>query len=354
MPTAVLDMNDRRAAWAMPSWVPGRVGEAFSAGWDLVVVEEETDGSGDGAGRLSTGVLDAVRSAEVYFGFGIPEALLEVGPHLRWVHSGAAGVGGSLTARMKESPVILTNSAGVHAPPIAETVIGMILYFLRGMDFAVQGQRSGAWSAEAYFARGAVRELAECTVGIVGYGGIGREVARRAAALGARVIACKRTPPDAGAGDLEAVAGAGRLGDRIEVGSGPGALDAVLRGGDAVVLCAPDTSETRGLLDEHALGRLKEGAILVNVARGSLVDERALEDALRSGRIRGAALDVFAQEPLPEGHPFWALPNVLVTPHVSAVTSGFWARETDLIAENVRRYLAGERLLNTVDKAAGY
>jgi phosphoglycerate dehydrogenase-like enzyme len=150
------------------------------------------------------------------------------------------------------------------------------------------------------------------------------------------------------------MAGGGSLADRIEVGHGPEGLTAVLSRSDVVVLCAPDTAETQGMLDAEALGRLKEGAILINVARGKLVDERALEDALRSGRIRGAGLDVFAQEPLPEGHPFWSLPNVLLTPHVSAVTKGFWARETALIVENVRRWLAGAPLLNTVDKSAGY
>ncbi len=355
MPHAVLDMRDLRAAWAMPSWVPAHLREALGDEWDLFVAEEETDGSGDGGSRLSPRVLDAVRPAEVYFGFGIPAALLEAGPALRWVHSGAAGVGSSLTPVMKERPVVLTNSAGVHAPPMAETVLGMILYFLRGLDFAVRGQREGVWSTEPYFAGGGtLRELTECTVGIVGFGGIGREVARRVAALGARVVACKRTPLRAGETDLETVAGGARLGGQIEVGHGPAGLEAVLTHGDVVVLCAPETPETRGMLDASALGRLKDGAVLVNVARGRLVDETALERELRSGRIRGAGLDVFAQEPLPEGHPFWSLPNVLLTPHVSAVTRGFWAREIRLIEENVRRYLAGEPLLNTVDKSAGY
>lgn len=356
MPRAILDMMDLRSAWAMPAWVPDRVREAFGKDWDLFVVEDETDGSGDGSSRLSPGLLEAVPSAEVYFGFGIPSELLEVGERLRWVHSGAAGVGSSLTSRMMDSPVVFTNSAGVHAPPMAETVLGMILYFLRGLDFAVRSQREGLWTTDPYFADGGtLRELSDCTVGIVGFGGIGREVARRVAALGARVIGVKRTPPAGGGGeDLETLAGGGHLGSRVELGHGPDGLDAVLSKSEVVVVCAPETPETRGMLNAEALARLKDGAVFVNVARGKLVDEDALARELRSGRIRGAGLDVFAQEPLPEGHPFWSLPNVLLTPHVSAVTRGFWKRETALIVENVRRYRAGEPLLNTVDKAAGY
>jgi len=353
MPRALLHMKDRRVLWEMPPWVPARIRAAFGADWELLAIEEAADGSGDGASGASVELLEAVRPAEVYLGFGIPTDILEAGRGLRWVHSGTAGVGGSLTPQMRERDLIFTNSAGIHAPPMAETVVGMILHFLRGLDLASRDQQRRVWSTEAYEAR-RPRELAECTVGIVGFGGIGREVARRVAALGARVVASKRTPAREGADDLEAVAGGGRLGDHVDVGHGREGLDRVLRESDVVVLSAPETDETRGMIDADALVRMKDGVILVNVARGKLIDEKALERALRSGRVRGAGLDVFAREPLPEDHPFWSLPNVLVTPHVSAVTDGFWERETALIVENVGRYLAGEPLRNTVDKAAGY
>ncbi|HSG46648.1 MAG TPA: NAD(P)-dependent oxidoreductase, partial [Longimicrobiales bacterium] len=180
------------------------------------------------------------------------------------------------------------------------------------------------------------------------------EIARRVAALGGKVVAVKRRPAAPGDADLAPVGGDGGLGDAIDLRHGPDGLDAVLSESDVVVLCAPETSETRGLLDAAALARMKDGALLVNVGRGKLVDEDALVAELRSGRLRGAALDVFAKEPLAPGHPLWEMPNVLVTPHVSAVTRGFWRRETELITENVRRYLAGEPLLNLVDKTAGY
>jgi phosphoglycerate dehydrogenase-like enzyme len=351
----VLDMNDRRPVWALPGWVPDRIRDTLPPGWDLQVLATKTDGSGDGAGRVGAEVLEAVAEAEIYLGYGIAEALLEAGPRLRWVHSGAAGVGSSLTPSMLTSPVLFTNSAGVHAPPMAETVLGMILHFGRGLDFAIAGQRRGRWEQEPFYeAESPVRELSDATVGLVGFGGIGREVARRVASLGARVIAAKRRPPEAGEANLETVAGHGALGSRIELLHGPSALDAVLRESDVVVVCVPETPETRNIIDGRALNVMKKDALLVNVGRGRLVDERALVDALTQGRIRGAGLDVFATEPLPAEHPLWSLPNVLLTPHVSAVTSGFWARETRLIVDNLERYFADEPLLNLVDKSAGY
>ena len=362
MPRVVLDMNDRRPVWAMPSWVPKRIRDALPSGWELVIMSDVTDGSGDGAARVAVGVLEAVAGAEVYLGYGIAAEVLRAGPGLRWVHSGAAGVGSSLTPEMLASPVVFTNSAGIHAEPMSETVLGMILYFVRGFDFATAGQARRAWSTEPFYLPGTpVREMKDTTVGLVGFGGVGREIARRVAGLGARVIALKRTAPRAGEADLPNVVGGGTLGDRIELLHGPSGLDAVLRESDVVVLCAPETAETRGLLDAAALARMKDGALLVNVGRGKLVDEAALVAELQAGRLRGAGLDVFTKEPLAPDHPLWALPNVLVTPHVSAVTRGFWERETALILHNLDCHVGGEdphapdtRWQNVVDKRAGY
>ena len=177
------------------------------------------------------------------------------------------------------------------------------------------------------------------------------------AALGARVIAAKRRPPQAGDETLTALGGGGDLDGRLQMVWGESGLDAVYGESDAVVICAPDTPETRGMIDQAALGRMKPGAVLVNVARGKLVDEEALIDALVEGRIRGAGLDVFSKEPLPADSPLWSLPNVLMTPHVSAVTRGFWSRETDLIVRNLTRFLGDAPLdewANVVDKRAGY
>lgn len=373
MPRVVLDLNDRRPVWAMPAWVPERIREALPAGWELAAMEEVTDGSGDGAGRVAPAVLEAVADAEIYLGYGIAAELLRAGPALRWVHSGAAGVGSSLTPELLASPTVFTNSAGIHAEPMAETVLGMILFFGRGLDFAVANQAKGVWSTDPFYVAGApLRELQDSTVGLVGFGGIGREIARRVASLGGRVVAAKRTPPRDGEADLETVAGGGRLGARIRLLHGPDGLDSVLRESDVVVLCAPETRDTRGLLDAAALSRMKDGALLINVGRGKLVDEAALVAELKAGRLRGAGLDVFAKEPLAPGHPLWGLPNVLITPHVSAVSRGFWRRETELILHNLACFLAGVEPTtfqarhapggaahpgawrNVVDKQAGY
>jgi phosphoglycerate dehydrogenase-like enzyme len=156
---------------------------------------------------------------------------------------------------------------------------------------------------------------------------------------------------------MEAVQGGGSLAPFIDVVFGASGLDELLAKSDIVVVSAPETPDTRGLIGARELALMKRGALLVNVARGRIVDEPALVTALSEGRLRGAGLDVFAQEPLPSEHPFWRLPNVLLTPHVSGVTSGFWRRETDLIVRNLRRYLAGAPVSeweNVVDKEAGY
>ncbi len=357
MPRLVVDWKDRRSVWAMPPWVPEELKRALPPDWEVVVVRTETDGSGDGAGGVGDALRRALDGAEIYMGFGAPDGLLDA-RGLRWVHSAAAGVGKSLTPAMVASSVVLTNSAGVHAPPIAETVLAMILFFGRGLDFAVEGKHRGEWWQDPFFdVDTPVAELAGSTVGIVGFGGIGREVARRVVSLGARVIGLKRSAPAAGGANLSPVYGAGNLAEMIEIVHGRSGLDALLRRSHVVVVSAPETDETRGMLDGEALSRMRHGALLVNVARGRIVDQEALVRALSEGRLRGAGLDVFTEEPLPEGHPLWALPNVMLTPHVSAVTRGFWRRETDLVLRNLERYLAGvprEGWENVVDKRAGY
>jgi D-2-hydroxyacid dehydrogenase (NADP+) len=355
---AILDMADRRPAWAMPAWVPDEIRAALPSGWELVVIDEETSGAGDGASRVHPSVMAAVPNAEIYFGYGIPAALLEAGPALRWVHSGAAGVAKSLTPEMLASPVVFTNSAVVHGPPIAETVLGMILFFGRGLDYAVEGMRRGEWWQDPFYSADTpLGELSSSTVGLVGFGGIGKEIARRVAGLGARVIALKRRAATAADLELAPVFGEGSLAARIEVVHGADGLDALLERSDVVVVTAPETPESRGMIGARELALMKRGALVVNVSRGRLIDEAALVAALGEGRLRGAGLDVFAVEPLPSDHPLWRLPNVLITPHVSGVTRGFWRRETHLILRNLRRYLDGspsEVWENVVDKRAGY
>lgn len=346
MPVMVLDLKDRRPAWAMPDWVPGEIRQALPSDWELKVMETPADGSGDGMVNLDPALLDAAADAEVYLGYGVPAALLKAAQGLRWVHSGAAGVGGSLTPEMMASPVLFTNSKGIHGPPMADTALGMILYFSRGLDFGVAAKARNHWDKDPFYgADNPLMEISRSTVGIFGFGGIGREVARRCMALAARVLAFDRGPE---------VFPKGQEGDAVEALHGTDGFRRLLEESDFLVLTAPETAATRGIFDASALARMKPRATLINISRGGLVDEGAMVDALRSGRLRGAGLDVFVQEPLPEDHPLWDLPNVILTPHVSAVTRHFWRRQTDLILENIRRYLDGEPLLNLVNKEAGF
>ena len=344
----VLNLREQRPAWSIPDRAVEEIRAALPDGWELTDVREPVDGRGDG-GADSPGARaarGAVRGAEAYVGFGVTPELFEAATappdgRLRWAHTASAGVGGSLHDAMRGSDVVLTNSAGIYAEPMAETVLAMVLHFARGLDFAVRAQAERRWDKEPFDAPDSpVRELAECTLGILGLGGIGGAVARRAVALGMTVVATRRTGTDGPEG--------------VEVLSGPDALERILPRSDFLVVAVPETAETRTMVGAAELARLPRGAVLINVARGRIVDEEALVEALRGGRLRGAGLDVFAREPLPVDSALWGLPNVLVTPHVSGASRRFWRRQTDLVIENIRRYAAGEPLLNTVDKQAGY
>ena len=337
----VIDLNDRRPLLAIPDWATERIRAAVPDDWEVVVVDDVSDGKGDG-GEPTPAALDAIRDAEVYLGYGIPPALFEAaGERLRWAHSGAAGVGGSLHRAMVESSVVLTNSAGVHAEPIADWVLAALLHFARGFDFAVRLQAEHRWDKGPWETADApVRELSRLTLGVHGLGGIGKAVARRGTALGMRVAATRRRPGDAPEG--------------VELLAGDDALDRLLEISDVLVVTVPRTPATEGTIGAPELARLPAGATVIVISRGGIVDEAALAEALASGRVRGAALDVFGEEPLPPESPLWGLPNTLLTPHISGVSHLFWRRQTDLVAENLRRYLAGAPLLNTVDKQAGY
>lgn len=340
MPRLVMDLADDRTIFALPGWVVDQVRAALPEGWDAVVVDAPSSGRGDGADVASPAALDAVTDAEIYLGFGVPAELVRAGRALRWVHSGAAGVGASLTPELLARDIVFTNSAGVHGVPVAETVLAFLLHFARGLDHAIAAQGRRVWDKAALDgADSPVRELGRSTVGVVGLGGIGREVAARARAFGARVVAVRRRPEPA---------------EGVELFTGDGSLDRLLEASDYVVLTIPETAGTRGLMGPAELSRMRPGAVLVNVARGGLIDEAALMEALSVGHLRGCALDVFSVEPLPSDHPLRAAPNLLITPHTSAYTHHFWEREAGLILANLERYLEGRPLLNVVDKRAGY
>lgn len=336
----VIDLTSPRAAWRVPAATVSAIRAALGAGWDVVVVETPASSDGDG-GVGSDAAAAAASGAEVYLGWGVPTRVVAAGRGtLRWAHSGSAGVG-AILPRLAGTGIALTNSAAVHAEPIADWVIAAVAYFARGLDWMLEAQRAGRWAKDEFTdGRSPVRELAELRLGLVGLGGIGGAVARRAMALGMSVAGVRRRPARGPAG--------------LRWVGGPDDLARLAGESDVLVIAAPHTTATAGAVGRAVLARLPRDAIVVNVARGSLLDEGALLELLVAGRLRGAALDVFTTEPLPPGHPLWRHPRVLVSPHVAAVTTRFWERETALIVANIGRYLAGAPLDNLVDPDAGY
>ena len=277
------------------------------------------------------------------------DRILARAPELRWVHSATAGVERVLTPASRARGLTITNARGVFSRPIAEYVVLMMLAAARRLPQLLELQAERTWQPlEA-------RELRDVTVGIVGLGSIGRAVGALATAFGCRVIATRRRAEEGasatvdGAGD-EPFLGSVML-DRVLP---PDRLPELLAESDFVVLAAPLTADTVGLIGEDAIAAMKPGAWVINVARGELVDEPALARALRSGRIGGAVLDTFREEPLPAESPLYDLPNVILTPHTSWSSTRVLDRSVDLFCDNLRRYAAGQPLVNVVDPSAGY
>src|SRR5512143_2251900 len=339
----VVDLAATSKNWAITPEGEERLLREAPNGWRVHIVRAATSSDGDGPPRPSDEVMDAVRDAEVYFGFGVPRLLFLEAKRLAWVHSAAAGVGSALYPEMVNSDVLFTNSAGIHAIPIAEYVVAGVLHFLRGLDFAIDQQHRSEWNKSPFVRLDSVlREMDTVRALIIGVGGLGSAAAQRLTALGAQCTGVRR---------------------RVELGPPAGfsrvvsldRLDDELPSHDVVVLAAPLTGETKELLTAARLDLLPRSAIVVNVARGAMLDEDALVQRLRDGRLRGAVLDVFRSEPLASTSPLWQVPQILLTPHVSPVSPGrFWPRHLDLCFDNWRRYLSGEPLRNVVDKHAGY
>jgi D-2-hydroxyacid dehydrogenase (NADP+) len=259
---------------------------------------------------------------------------------LRWLHSTAVGVGNLLSPECVESAMLLTNSRGVHAAPIAEHAIALVLALRRGLHVAVARQLQHEWAQHELYRRD-VPTLDETVMAVVGLGAIGARIAKLASGLGMTALGVRRDLSAPMPEGVAEVLGADRL------------LEALGRA-DVVVLALPLTQQSRCLIGARACAAMKRGAFIVNVARGQLIDEAALADALRTGHLGGAALDAFVPEPLPASSPLWALPNVLITPHTAAFGANYWRPAIDLFVENVRRFKAGEPLVNMVNKQRGY
>jgi glyoxylate/hydroxypyruvate reductase len=252
-------------------------------------------------------------------------------PKLRWIQATSSGIGPFVKgAGLDATDIVITNAAGIHAVPLAEHTLLSLLYFVKDVPARLRDQRAHVW--ERYCGR----ELRGMTVGVVGLGAVGREIARTLRAVGLRVIGVRRTPVD----DPAAL--------DVDEATTPDRLHELLPRCDALVLIAPHTPATEGMIGARELALLPAGAILVNIGRGALVDEPALIAALRAGHLGGAALDVAAVEPLPAASPLWDLPNVLITAHSASTVERENERLTDLFCENLRRFLAGEPLVNVL------
>lgn len=337
----VVDLAATRPVWRAPETFVAALRAAAGAEWEVAAVAALTSSDGDGSGGSAEAIAVST-GAEVYIGYGLPPGVLDAARGtLRWAHSAAAGVSASLGGLLDASGVVFTNSAGVHAEPMAEWAVGAVLHFFRGFDRIARAQAEGRWAKDELTAAPAVlREVAGSTAAVFGLGGIGAAVARRLVALGARVRAVRRHPERGGPTGVE-VLPAQRLAEALD-------------GANVLVVAAPLTGTTRGALGAAELDRLARGAVVVHLSRGKVLEEAALLAALASGRVGAAALDVFAEEPLPAGHPFWTHPRVLVCPHVSAVSPRFWERELELVLDNWARHRDGRALRNRVDLVAGY
>lgn len=329
--------------WTAPAWFAERLRQDFP-GHTFI----QTSGFDD---------LDhTLADADVLFGWSLRPAQFARAQRLRWIHSSAAAVHQLMFPELVASKIVVTNARSVHAPVVAEHALALIFALAKRLPQCVDYQRSNTWGQQAIFTeKPTVRELDGATVVLIGLGSIGREFTRRAHALGMKVLAV-REHPERGTDGADQVFGRDQL------------LD-VLPQADFVVLAAPLTPATKHIINAAALAAMRPDAYLINVGRGPLIDDDALIDALRNSadalqnivavppekpRIAGAALDVFAEEPLPPDSPYWKLSNVLITPHIAAVTEKLWERHYALVAQNLKLFLADQPLIGLVNKSKGY
>lgn len=327
--TVLVGVYSPVAAWNIPASRVDRLRREFPDCTFLHATTEER-------------ALELIPAAQVAFMAELRPAHLDAATRLQWVHSPAAGVGGMLCPAMVKAPVAMTNSRGISADAIAEHVLAVTLAMFRKLPLVVRSQSLRHWAQDTILAPPGLRMLAGSCVLVVGLGSIGSATARRMAALGARVIAIRRDVSRPAPDGVEQVAPPARLRD-------------LLPEADVVVIAAPQTDATRGLMGAREFAAMRRDALLVNVSRGKLVDEAALATALTDARtLGGAALDVFEHEPLSPDSPLWALPNVLITPHMAGFRPDHWDAVTDLFADNLRRFSSGQPLRNVVNKDAGY
>jgi len=291
-----------------------------------------------------TEALAAHPEADVICTFDPPAHLLDMAPNLRWLALSSAGADHILRADWIHAPQLplITTANGVHAVQISEHVFSMMLVWARHWPAMLQAQAERRWRSNTGAQELTGRELADTSLLVVGLGAIGRRVAQLGRAFGMRTLATRRSVA-AGASDPD-----------VDVIAPHDRLDELLPQADYVVLAVPSTPDNYHLFNERRLRLMKPGALLVNIARGNLIDEPALVAALQAGALGGAALDVAEQEPLPPENPLWMTPNVIISPHISGWSLRYSERLADLMLDNIARYREGRPLRNQVDVARGY
>ena len=325
-------------------------------GWGLPREQMERIGAADPRVRLLNDPRQALPRPDVWPPFPFPDELLpllpeaqvlltsrlpanlqETAPHLRWVQLVSAGADVAVRDGLERGPLVFTTASGIHAVPISEWALGSMLALAKELPAAIRAQDNGDYWK---YIGG---ELAGRTAGILGLGKIGSRVARLCRAMDMRVLAMRRTitEPVEGQGDVDLVLP-------------PRDLPRMLQESDFLIICLPGTQETFGLVGEQEIRRMKRGSYILNAGRGGIIDEEALVQALRDGRLAGAALDVFAREPLPSDSPLWREPRLLMTAHVAGNSLLYEERAVELFLENLRRYLDGRDLLNVYDPDRGY
>lgn len=315
--------------WRLPQGYVERIRKAAARVFDLDVPLNEQ------------GLEKVLPEAEVLYAWGVAQRLVPVAHKLKWLHTPLTGVDRVLNPELTRTSIRVTCSRGVNSVSVAEHVFGLVLSLTRGIVEAAQAQKDRRWTQnDLYGRRPGLSELHGRLMGIYGLGEIGQELAHRAHAFGMRVWGVSRT--------------ARRTPQHVERVFPPQRAETLVRHADVLVLALPLTEATRGLVGERLLNRMKPGSILVNIGRGALVQEPALARALREGWIGGAALDVFATEPLPPQSPLWTLPNVILTPHVAGFSPRIAERHLAVLLDNVGRFARGEPLGNVVNKALWY
>ncbi len=284
---------------------------------------------------------DGLRACDVAFTWVLTPPELATAERLTWLHSSAVAVGTLCLPELAARGIVVSNSRQIQSTPIAEHVLAALLALTRRLPLAFERQQQAAWAQNEFTGAQLPTVLRGQRLGVVGLGSIGAEVARLAAAFGMDVVGVRRDPSRGTPPGVSRVWGAE-------------GLDEMLAVADVVVIAAPLTVATDALFDRTRIARMRPGARLVNVARGQLVDTMALVDALTSGHLAGAALDVFHDEPLPASHPIWRAPNTVLTPHTSGFRPNHWFDVVDLFAENIRRWEAGLPVQWQVDLARGY